>query len=65
MIAASPIARVKIEVTKQMIDAARDNATIFWEVPDVVIAEIYRRMRALEPGEHVGVAELQAWKGGR
>lgn len=54
----SPIARVKVEVTPAMIEAARvlfDGAGF---LTNTQIAEAYRRMRALEPGPHMGVAEL-------
>lgn len=65
MTATSPIARVKIEVTPLMIEAARDTGLDCHDWHDGAIAEMYRAMRALEPSEHVGVPELQVWKAGR
>jgi len=52
-LARSPIARVKIEVTPEMIEVARDIVCDgqIWEASDHQIAECYRRMRALEPGD--------------
>lgn len=48
-------ARVKVEVTPEMIEAARDqgiDANNIYGVADETIAQIYRAMRALEPGTH-------------
>jgi len=48
-----PRVGVKIDVTPEMIEAARDvgiDAGNEWVVPDAVVANIYRAMRALEHG---------------
>ena len=55
------IARARVEVTAEMIEAMRDaglDAYTLYGLTDAQIAAAYRAARAVEPGEHQGVMRL-------
>lgn len=55
------IARVKVEVTADMVEAMRDaglDCFTLYGLTDAMIAQAYKAARAIEPGEHQGVMQI-------